>query len=341
MKKLRIGIFPHSLNLSHPADRRRIVAWAQNRGHNLVIGESRKVDLMFISEGSDFLKVSKIKGPPKIFDLIDGYLAPQHLVTDTLRGYTKSIIRQHKTYPRSYTSIVRETCQNVDLIVCSTPEQLETILPYNSNVRVILDNHSEFPFRNFSLTNRVKSHLLFWEGTSYTLSGLEKLWNSISESNLGLNIVTDLFHPRLLGRYLVQDVENRLAKNLKDKRFELFEWSIHNVIIQSSNSKVAVVPVNTRNKLQIMKPENRLLIMFRLGLPCLTSAIPSYERVERTLQTKITCTEVEDWKTSISQLLTDEDYAAYQVSKGQNYIREFHTEEILFNKWDYVVGSLV
>jgi hypothetical protein len=341
MKKIRIGISPYSANLSHPGDRRRIVSWARNRGHEIIVGESNKVDVLFISEGSDFLRLSKVKGPPKIFDLIDGYLAPQNSFHDMLRGFSKSLIRQHKTYPRSYTSIVRETCRNVELVVCSSPEQMETIRPYNTNIHIILDNHSEFPFRSFQDARNRESSGLFWEGTTYTLAGVEELLSALSDSNMHINIVTDLLHSRLLGHYFKQDVSVRLAHSLRSTRFNLFPWSIENVVHKSANSKVAIIPVYTRDKLQIMKPENRLLIMFRLGIPCLTSSIPSYERIEQVLQTKITCKGIYDWKYSISRLLADDECAADQVNKGQEYLRKFHSEEILFDKWDNAVRGIL
>jgi hypothetical protein len=341
MKKLRIGIFPYSADLSHPGDRRRIVSWARNRGHEIVVGEINNVDVLFLSEGSDFLRLSKIKGAPKLFDLIDGYLAPQNGFYDTLRGLSKSVIGQHKTFPRSYSSIVRETCRNVQLVICSSPEQAETIRPYNPNIRTILDNHSEFPFRSFHNTGGGETSGLFWEGTTFTLAGVEKLFGALADLDTHLNIVTDLMHPRLLGRYFKQEVRSRLEYRLKGTRFNLFPWSIENVVKQSARSKVSIIPVNTRDKLQFMKPENRLLIMYRLGMPCLTSAIPSYERIETALQTNITCEGVGEWKMSISRLLTDKEYAADQVYKGQRYIREFHTEEILFDKWDEAVKSLM
>jgi len=341
MRKLRIGISSYSADLSHPGDRRRIVSWARHKGHEIIVGETRKIDLLFISEGSDFLRMSKIKGPPKIFDLIDGYLAPQSSFNDTLRGFSKSLIRQHRTYPRTYTSIVKEACRNVQLVICSSQEQMDTIRPHNSNVKVILDNHSEFPFRKYQERQSKNSSGLFWEGTTFTLKGVENLFGRIADSSIHLNIVTDLFHPRLLGRFFKQDVNTRLKHSLGSNQFSLYPWSIDNVVRHSAISKLAVIPVYTRDKLQVMKPENRLLIMHRLGIPCLTSSIPSYTRIERTLQTKITCDGITDWKMSISRLLIDDAYASDQVLKGQEYLREFHTEDILFDKWDKAVKSIL
>lgn len=340
MKRLKIGIFPFSSSLNHPADRRRLVFWAKARNHELVIGEYRNVDLIFISERSDFLELSRIKGPPRVFDLIDGYLSPQQLPIDFMRGALKCVVGQHRTYPRTYTSIVKEACKHVDLVICSSPEQRKKILHYNSNVHTILDNHSEFPLMKF---RRQSQHLpaLFWEGTTYTLRGLEKLLKMVNLQALPINIVTDLQHSRILGKYMKQDVHKRLSRRLPNYLLHLHAWSAETVISHAVNSDLAILPINSVDKLQLYKPENRLLIMFRLGLPCLTSDIQSYQRIEKLLNTKITCNSIADWSETINLFLKNSEIGEYQSSLGQKYILEHHTEEILLNKWDKAIESVV
>jgi hypothetical protein len=340
VRKLRIGLYPLSRDLSHPADRRRIVSWARSRKHELIINESKNADLLFISEGSDFLKLSNLTGPPKIFDLIDGYLSPQDPKVDISRGISKSILRQHKTYPRSFSSMVRKTCRQVDMVVCSSPEQSETIFPYNSNVRIILDNHSEFPLLNFKKKS-LSPLSIFWEGTTHTLQGLEKLLKAIEIEDVRVNIVTDPEHFRLMGKYRKEDVERRLSSTIDNYLYQFTRWTVDNVVSISNSSNLAVLPVDTTDKLQLLKPENRLLIMFRLGLPCLTSALASYKRIEDILETKITCETYEEWSTSIHAFRENPEILEHQVSRGQKYILENHTEEILHQKWDDAVESLL
>jgi hypothetical protein len=340
MKRLRIGIYPLSSDLTHPGDRRRIVSWARSRNHQLLIGESKKVDFVFISEGSDFLALSQLKGPPKVFDLIDGYLAPQLVTSDYLRGLLKSAFRQHLTYPRLYTSIVKEACSRMDMVICSSPEQRTTIKPYNSNLHVILDNHSEFPLLKFNHNSDARFSL-FWEGTTHTLRGLEKLINALAPEHIPINIITDPTHHRLMGKYFKEDVLQRLNRKLGDIPFHFNSWSMENVVSNAKESSLAVLPLDLSNRLQVMKPENRLLIMFRLGLPCLTSNLVSYKRVENSILSKVTCDSYEDWSESIRRFRHDPDLMEQQVARGQRYLLENHTEEMLFSKWDQAFESLM
>ncbi len=341
MKRLRIGLFPYSANLTHPADRRRIVSWARAKGHTLLVGESKDVDFILISEGVDFIGLSKTSGPPKIFDLIDGYLAKQDFHNDLIRGVTKSLIRQHHTFPRSYTSMIAETCRKVDLVICSSVEQKSTILPHNQNVHTILDNHSEFPLRPYQPNKANSKPLFFWEGTTHTLGGLEQLSEVLQNLTYKFSIVTDTNHPSILGKYFNQDVKNRLKKSLHGHNFQFHPWSIQEVIARSSEAHLALVPVDLDSGIQRLKPENRLLIMFRLGVPCLTSAISSYKRVESILKTKVTCESPQDWNSAINHFLFDQELAAHQVAQGQKYLKEQHNEDLLFDKWDKAISSLI
>ena len=53
MRSLRIGYWPLSEDLKSAGDRRRVVFWANARGHTLVRDLSQKVDVIIASENSD------------------------------------------------------------------------------------------------------------------------------------------------------------------------------------------------------------------------------------------------------------------------------------------------
>jgi hypothetical protein len=93
--------------------------------------------------------------------------------------------------------------------------------------------------------------------------------------------------------------------------------------------------------MQRLKPENRLLIMWRLGLPCLTSPSPAYVRVARQAKVSVTCSSLDEWKENLNQILGDPDFAYGQALAGQNYLRENHNRELLLNKWDLAFESVL
>jgi hypothetical protein len=72
MNKLKVGYWPLSSNLKSAGDRRRVVFWAQARGHEIITDLSQKVDVVIASEKSDFDSPA-FSNPkvPVIFDLVD------------------------------------------------------------------------------------------------------------------------------------------------------------------------------------------------------------------------------------------------------------------------------
>jgi hypothetical protein len=341
MKRIKIGLFPHSSSLQSPADRRRLVSWAKKRGHKLLLYETKGIDLIFLSEGCDFLRYSRVSTAPKIFDLIDGYLGLQGDYSDITRGVAKSILRKHQTYPRAYSSIVQETCRNVDLVICSSPEQKVTVLPFNPHVEVILDNHAEIPDLPFRFSDNDRGSVALWEGTPHTLKGLENLVAECDSLPDHINIVTDLTYFKYMNRYLKFDTASRLRQSFGSQKFNLTSWSVANLVNARDLSNLSLIPVNPNDGIQALKPENRLLIMFKLGIPTLTSNIASYSRIERLLNFKFTCKSWEDWGTKISDLMRNPEIGEHQINLGKRYLAQFHNEDLLFDAWDRAIQRVL
>ena len=93
--------------------------------------------------------------------------------------------------------------------------------------------------------------------------------------------------------------------------------------------------------MQRLKPENRLLIMWRLGIPCLTSPSPSYMRVARKAGVSAICLTHDDWLERFQTLLNDRVFAREEVLRGQAYLHEYHHQEGLLVKWDQAIESVI
>jgi hypothetical protein len=93
--------------------------------------------------------------------------------------------------------------------------------------------------------------------------------------------------------------------------------------------------------MQKLKPENRLLLMWRLGVPCLTSPSPAYQRVADAAGVDILCESSEIWLSKLEELIHNPNHALQEVLRGQNYLSKMHTRQILLNKWDQVFESVL
>ena len=349
MKKLRIGYVPNSKNLDSPGDRRRIVFWAKARGHEIVTNLDDKFDVLVLSERSDLgFFVNRKINVPVIFDLIDGYLARENLAKDWFRGTSKVVTRQLSGIPKPFTQFVQDMCITASAVICSSPEQSELIDKYSKNVHVILDSHDEIPWLEFQGKEdelKTKRHLL-WEGLPVTLGGVKAIIPTLIQENrehgTGIKFVTDQKYHRLLGQYFPASTAKLLSNLLgpMSRDTELTSWNVENLVSSAKVSHAAIIPVMLSNKLQYFKPENRLLIMWKLALPTIVSAIPSYTRVSNISGSDIVSKNNSEWAEKLN-LLHNQDYAEDLVRRGQDYLKTNHTKEILLLKWDNAFESVL
>lgn len=347
---LKIGYQPLSPTLTSAGDRRRLLFWAKDRGHTVVTDLSRKVDIIVASENSNFQsKYFAQKKVPVIFDLIDAYLSPLNPYDDFVRGLAKKLSGQISGGIKSYSHHVRDFCIDSDAVICSSIEQEAVIQTYNSNTHVILDSHDEIPFtvpkhvRNTSLENVQ----ILWEGQPATIRGVQQISSVLSqlskEIELQFDFVTDEKYFRVLGKYLEMNTLELLKKDLAPiiDHVKIVPWTLTNLVNSAKESVVAIIPINFAVPMQRLKPENRLLIMWRLGLPCLTSPSPAYIRVARAAGVNAICESPDDWLKNFRTLVNYPTFAYEEILRGQNYLQEHHNRISLLKKWDKAIESVI
>lgn len=349
MSKLRIGYSPNSPDLAHPADRRRLVYWANKRGHEITLDLNEKMDVLVLSGRADLTAWSRKKErPPLILDLVDGYLGKEHLWRDWIRGTGKVLTGHASGAPRPYRTIVAEACSNAQAVICETVEQRETITPYCKNTHAILDFHEEFPMLSFNNKNAERDFpSLMWEGLPFTAKGLlllEEAFIEISKTlPIKLEMVTDLTYPLFLGRYFYRGTEKILGNipNILGDKFTLTKWSLDAVVQTAKKSDLAVLPLDPAGALNPLKAENRLLMMWRIGLPVLTSPSLAYTRVMADTGLNGICSSPSEWSHKIAEMIESPDLREQSVARGQQYVRDTHSEKKVLEAWDKLFESVL
>lgn len=349
MSKLSIGYSPNSSDLAHPADRRRLVYWAKKRGHEIVLDLNSKTDVIVLSGRADLTAWSRKKNrSPLILDLVDGYLGKEHLWKDWIRGTGKVLTGHASGLPRPYRAIVAEACSNSQAVICETVEQRETIIPYCANTHAILDFHEEFPVLPFDRKISEKNFpSLMWEGLPFTAKGLlllEKAFVEISKTHpIKLEMVTDLNYPLFLGKYFSRGTEKILGNipKILGDTFTLTKWSLGSVVQTAQKSHLAVLPLDPAGTLNPLKAENRLLMMWRIGLPVLTSPSLAYTRVMKDTGLNGICSSPAEWSQKIQQMIEAPELREQSVERGQQYIRDTHSEKKVLEAWDVLFESVL
>ena len=350
MTKLIIGYSPLSQSMDAPGDRRRLIFWANHRGHKIETDLTKRVDVIVASEASNFVSpFFRDSRTPIILDLVDAYLCRKNLVDDLARGLGKRLSGQISAGVKPFSKYISEFCTSANAVICSSLEQESLISPLNSNTHIILDSHEEIPFlspRSLEIDSSIKFRIL-WEGQPATIRGMKEISSVLSQlsktQKLELQFVTDQQYFKFLGKYHIGNTNDLLEKDLSAimNYIKLTPWSINSLISAAKKSSVAMLPIDQSVPMQRLKPENRLLIMWRLGLPCLTSATPSYERVALKSGVDATCKTLDDWFRKFNVLRENPRYARAEIDRAQDYVRTNHNKENLLRQWDQAIGSVL
>ena len=351
---IRVGYVPYSQDLQHPADRRRLAAWAKDKKCQLNTSNPLDSDILILSNNANFGYWLKRAKQPVILDLVDGYLGENpNLIRDVLRNIVRSLRGTSNLGWITYTRHLRNACRQSTAIIVTSPEQQKLVNKFNPNVFVILDDHSElnseiqpsFPFDNTSIPHS-KNHYIFWEGFGFTLKHFKfiakDLDRFLDEYNWGMYLVTVEKFPRW-GGYLGKIVTKDLIADIfprSNKSIQIIPWSIGNLKIFSAKSEFAVIPISASDKFAAMKSENKLLSMWHLGLTTIFSNIPSYNRVAIAAKQEGACVKGANWFQNLQKMANSSKFHEGMKRDSMKYINDTHLHAHLVDKWDEAIKSV-
>jgi len=340
----RIGYVPYSRSLDRPGDCRRFPFYASKRGIKFEIADPEKeYDIVILSECADISIWSRYPKGKLVYDLIDSYLAiPRTDLKGWLRGSLKFLSGQSRFLQINHWKAIESMCIRADAVVCSTEEQRKIILRFCPNVHIILDAH-------MNLTRTVKTHYhagesfrLVWEGLPHTMRSLNLIRSVLNRLNgkypIEIHIITDRKYFRWLGKYGKTDALNVAQKIFPNVSFH--EWQESSVADIICSCDLAIIPLSLTDPFAQGKPENKLLLFWRLGMPVITSATPAYKRAMSAAGINLVAKDQDEWLSMIEKLLIDEKVRREAATAGMIYVSREFSESTILSRWDILFESL-
>jgi len=344
LSSLRIGYAPNSPLLDAPGDRRRFVQYANIKKIQFEIADpKKKYDVVILSECADLSVWSRYHGCVIIYDLIDSYLAiPRTNIKGLFRGLAKFITKQSRFLQLDHWRAIELMCQRSSAVICSTDEQKQDISRFCTNVHVILDSHAKVTTTNKQTYASSKPFRLVWEGLPHTLDSLFVIKRALekisSQYPLEIYILTDIEYFRFLGKYGSTNtlkIAQQIMPNIK-----LIEWKAETAADIICSCDLAIIPIDLSDPFALGKPENKLILFWRMGMPVLTSATPAYLRAMSAAGLSMTCSNIDEWEVALGTYISDE-LARQEAGKlGQKCVDELYSESELIAKWDAVFESV-
>jgi hypothetical protein len=347
LKNLKIGYGSYSRDFSVPGDRRRFAAYAKHKNITIEYADpSKEYDLVYLTYNSDmgkWIDYKKKRGDKckVIFELIDSYLAEDYTWKSVFRGAMNYLNGRNSKFYIDYRKGIIEMCSIADAIVCSTEEQKLTFLKYNSNVHISLDIFSgdiENTKNNFKTGEKLK---IVWEGQPHTLHNVLAIKNVLNEikEQIEFHIVTDPQYYKFSNKYIKKDTADLLKEIHCEKIFYPWQKNTFSEIITQCD--LAIIPIKMEEKLSLGKPENKLILLWQMGIPVLVSPTPAYERVLKKANVNMLCYTNTDWLKQITSYKTSsEEYKKNISTLVKSFASTHYSPEKLYEKWDTIFSSV-
>lgn len=339
----------YSADLTQIADRRRIGLWIKRHDFEIVTDDGKTQNVQIITPFTDPFLFEKLSpGTLTVLDIVDGYLVEE---TPFLKDYLRYILRSSKRKafqrPKRFSNSLKEVCSKVDLIVVASNEQANIARQYNPNVQVIRDSHDELgsPIE-IKTFNKNQGFNLFWEGLGFTLFHFQEAANDLGkfllETNSILNLVTNESFSRYAGKFgkiesraLIQRIFGPAAQNVR-----IYPWSQEKVREVANECDFGVIPILEKDEFARLKPENKLLIYWRLGLQTLFSDTPSYSRLADEVGVPEYSVISGNWGDKLKEISKAPNYLNPNMSNVHEYLLRFHSDEVILDQWKKALNSL-
>lgn len=341
---LRVGYVPYSPSLDRPGDRRRFVHYARSRGIPFEVADpSRVYDLVVVSGNADLSVWARYPHGKVVFDFIDSYLAAPRTPRNLARGLVKFVARQSRRLQLDHWNALRRMCQRSAAVVCSTLEQAASIRPSCANTHVILDiQDADVADRKRDYTRSAPFRLV-WEGLPENVHTLGVARDALREVDandpLQLHLVTDARFPRWAGRFGHADTlaAARRAAGIRD--IVLHPWSPASLAAAACAADLAIIPLPRQNPFYWGKPENKLLLFWRMSVPVLVTDSPANARAMAGAELTGTCPDA-GWADRLRQMMADESLRRRSGESGHAFATSHHGATATLAAWDAMFESL-
>ena len=320
---------------SAPADRRRFLGFS-SRSNNLNIHYDEekgiKYDVLVCSLGGDLVKALRLANtiPKLVLDYTNHYLVEKSWVKNRFRNLISGLFGNKELSFKAYKNIILEVMCRADLVVCPSITQQK----YLKYIGIASTRLTDFFGQEIDLreVNYDGDGSLFWEGQACNLVTLKVVSPVLkNRPDLLLRIVSDESFGMLGGKLFKKSSSRYCSKILPNYEFSC--WNAENLNANAKKSSLGIIPLDLTDQFVAAKPENKLVLMWQLGLYTLCSPSESYNMLSKETGIDFLCSDEEQWSSSIECMLSDikqrKEYSAYL----HNFACSQYSDDAIRKKW--------
>ena len=363
MTRDAVGVSSYTENMSGVADRRRLGCWAASRGIRINNSSPESCDVVVVNPLSDLSQWANWRESAKqrrlVFDFVDFRYVEEGFRSSSSPALAMKSAGRNLLYGSgsarlpwpSYGDRIKRILLRADRVTCATPEHAAFLDRHGIRATPILDCQEEIPAyspRRIPAAPRSESPRklnILWEGQLATLGFMRELHDGIAalcaRASVRLTICTETEGFRYANRFarVTPQMILRSLEDIAGLTIVVVPWDPSRLADEALSADVAVLPVSPRDRTSWLKPENRAVIMWRLGLPVLMSGTPAFRRAAMAAGAAGIVDNPADWVDVLSAAL-DGAWRREQAERGHKYAVVEVAPEVIHRQWDNVLGSL-
>jgi glycosyltransferase involved in cell wall biosynthesis len=98
-----------------------------------------------------------------------------------------------------------------------------------------------------------------------------------------------------------------------------------------------VIPLPLDDRFAYAKSAQKLISLWAIGMPVVTSATPAYEEAMHAAGLDLACRTPGDWTRALTRLLADEGERRHTAEAGRAYVEAHASRDIMLARWDEVL----
>jgi len=357
---LKLGWVPNSSDYSHPADRRKLLFYLKKVKTNIVYEVAQydiHYDILYVSLRSDLTLWSKYRKKQLargaktwiIFDLSDSYLLSEK-ISDVLRPIYHYIIRRCSSLRFSYKNILIEMINNSDVVICGSIEQQLILKEHHENVRIVRDyflDDIRSVKKDYNLAKGGELHIL-WEGFSHgnkkifrMIRGIVHRWG-LEKNNYRINLhfLTDPLYCTYGASTFCRSTYTMLKNIFTNVKcgIDVYSWNPATFSSIATACDFAIIPI-PNDSVMWYKPENKLLLLWSLGIPVLATPTPAYKRVMSEELMRYLCNDLEAWSANIARMAFASENRQEYMQFANKYLAKHCNDKAILSMWKEVMSG--
>jgi hypothetical protein len=338
--------------INHPAYTRRFPRYARRQHIDFSFyGEANETNgTIIINQAADltFWRRYKIPNFKLVFDANDSYLLDEaKSIKRTFRGLFKFLTGKHKYLEFDYYETYLKFCEVADVVIVGHYLLHDKLKDRLKKVILVPDYSIEMDFdikKDFNLTKDGTINV-FWEGlgSSYLpFTDINRIFFPIKDKyKFIFHFVTDLSFFSIgdvLNKKYIHEVAKKEAPDFYDC-FRFYQWSEFALNRIAIACDFAIIPLPMDFSGNYFKPENKLIHLWRMSVPTIVSAIPSYKKVMNQINLNDFCINDDEWRLKVAEFIENDNMRIQNGNNGNSFVSLNYSNERIDELWSAILNE--